>query len=242
MSEVEIISLLPGTRLERDLYSVDGHLLLGRDTVLNEKHLDRLLQLGYTHLYTSDMQESVKPDIERQIHSAPNSRLPQVFGQAVDNVRHLMSKVASGHMVPREDIEETIDLLFPQVIQTGNVFARLQELRQQDEYTMQHSVSVGVIAIKIGQTLGLSQNILRNLGIAGLMHDIGKARIAQDILNKPGPLDAGEFREMQKHPVYGYQIVRDLSLDDPNIGAAVLQHHEHQNGTGYPQQLKANQI
>lgn len=242
MNEIEITSLLPGTKLDRDLYSVDGKLLLRRETILTEKHLEHLAQLGYFYLYTVHNGEQANPSNETQYHVPAASHLTRVFGQAVDNVRQLMSGVASGHMIQREDIDETIDLLYTQVLNTGNVFTQLQQLRQQDEYTMQHSVSVGVIAIKIGQTLGLKQNILRNLGIAGLMHDIGKARIAQEILNKPGPLDASEFREIQKHPLYGYQIVRDMSLNDPNITAAVLQHHEHQNGKGYPQQLKGDQI
>jgi putative nucleotidyltransferase with HDIG domain len=237
MNEIAIASLLPGTKLDRDLYSIDGHLLLRKETILTETHLEHLSRMGYSHLYSSH-----SSPLGDDPYFEPASPLPRVFDQAVDNVRQLMSSIATGHMVHKEDIEETMDLVYSQVVKTGNVFTQLQQLRQQDEYTLQHSVSVGVISIKIGQTLGLPQHVLRSLGVAGLLHDIGKARIEPKILNKPGPLDDNEFREMKKHPLFGYQIVRDMKLDDPNIPAAVLQHHEHQNGKGYPQQLMGQQI
>ena len=77
----------------------------------------------------------------------------------------------------------------------------LKDLRTQDDYTFEHSVAVSIIAIKIAQIIGMTDEQVKNLGIAGLMHDIGKARISPDILQKPGRLTEDEFTEIKKHPI-----------------------------------------
>lgn len=236
---VDLATFPLGKTLAKDLYSSDGRLLMPKGIILKEYHLQQLLQRGYERIFILE---------DENINQSPSSsldddtHLPEVYANTVENMRDMMAAVSTGHMVKPSEVNESIDMLLPEVTGTNNVMKHLLNLRNKDEYTLQHSVSVGVISIKIGQAMKLADTQLKNLGIAGLLHDIGKCKIPIEIINKPGPLDAAEYREIQKHPVYGYQIVNDIKLQDPDIAIAVLQHHEHQDGQGYPLKTRGEDI
>lgn len=237
---VDLATFPLGKTLAKDLYSSDGQLLMPKGIMLKDYHLQQLLHRGYEYIFILEDED----DMLNTASSAKkeDTRLPEVFSDTVENMRSMMEAVTAGHMVKPTEVHETIDLLLPEVTATNNVMKHLLNLRKKDEYTLQHSVSVGVMSIKIGQAMNLSKEQLRQLGIAGILHDIGKCKIPIEIINKPGPLDEAEFREIQKHPIYGYQIVNEIKLKDPDIATAVLQHHEHQDGKGYPLHTKDKDI
>lgn len=239
LTRVGASSLIEGKVLARDIYSPNGQLLLHQGTVLKPAHLKKLNQMGCQDIYIyQDEADSMIPDNEpdKFAFGSENEEtlLPHVFNYAAEHLREMMQGIEAGHSVRKTEVEETFNLLYPEVMNTNNVIRCLGNLRKKDEYTLQHSVSVSVIAIKIGQVMGLTSVELKEIGIAGLLHDIGKCKIPLDILNKPGALSREEFKEIQKHPVYGYQVVSKIPFLDTNIMMAVLQHHEHQDGKGYP--------
>ncbi len=119
----------------------------------------------------------------------------------------------------------------------------LLSLSSHDHYTLQHSVGVATNAIILGKKVGVNDEAaLIELGIGGLLHDIGKTKVPTEIINKKGPLDESEWAVMKQHSLFGYEILKD----NPNVGMraklAVLQHHEETNGTGYPVGLSGPQI
>lgn len=239
----DISSLPVGKKLAQDVYAYNGQLLITKGVVLRESHLQQLRQRGHDYIYILEGEDnidqiSVSPDSK----SLTDKQLSQAFSASVESMRQMMARVSSGYMIKSGEVDESIDIIYNDALQTYNVVKHLQHLRNKDEYTLQHSVSVGVLSIKIGQSLGLDSNRLRNLGIAGLLHDIGKCMIPLEIINKPGPLDDNEFKEIKKHPVYGYQIVNEIKLEDQGIPQAVLQHHEHQDGNGYPLGIRGDRI
>lgn len=119
----------------------------------------------------------------------------------------------------------------------------LMSLSSHDHYTLQHSAGVATNAIILAKKIGINdESSLIEVGVGGLLHDIGKTKVAREIINKKGPLDETEWAEMKKHALYGYEILKD----NPNIGMkaklAVLQHHEDSNGSGYPMGLRSDQV
>jgi len=113
----------------------------------------------------------------------------------------------------------------------------LTAMRNHDEYTYAHCVNVSVLSIAIGQRLGLSRTELADLGVAGLLHDIGKLTVPSDLLGKPGRFTAEEWRLMQRHPIEGLKIVSRMpGLSGLTLGAmqVCLQHHMTLGGGGYP--------
>jgi HD-GYP domain-containing protein (c-di-GMP phosphodiesterase class II) len=110
-----------------------------------------------------------------------------------------------------------------------------------DPYTVGHQRRVSQIACTIGREMGLPEDRLRNLRIAGTLHDLGKFAIPSDLLSKPGKLTPQEFALIKTHPQVAYNILEPISLPG-NTAQIILQHHERLNGSGYPQGLKGEEI
>jgi putative nucleotidyltransferase with HDIG domain len=111
----------------------------------------------------------------------------------------------------------------------------LTMIKDYDNYTFNHCVNVGVLAMALGASLGLDAISVKDLGIAGQLHDIGKTMIPKAILNKPGRLSSEEFDEIKRHPELGAKIIREMEGLAPHISSVVLGHHLHYNRSGYPE-------
>lgn len=122
-------------------------------------------------------------------------------------------------------------------------YPMLSQLSQHDSYTLQHSVGTAVNSIILARKLGLKdEHELQQIGLAGLLHDIGKIRIDKGIINKPGPLDPEEWEQMMGHAQAGHEIVKDNPDLSDGAKRAILEHHEERNGGGYPRGLKEADI
>jgi HD-GYP domain-containing protein (c-di-GMP phosphodiesterase class II) len=110
-----------------------------------------------------------------------------------------------------------------------------------DPYTVGHQRRVSQIACTIGREMGLSEERLRNLRVAGMLHDLGKFAIPSDLLSKPGKLTPPEFALIKTHPQVAYNILEPITLPG-NTAKIILQHHERLDGSGYPQGLKGEEI
>lgn len=122
-----------------------------------------------------------------------------------------------------------------------HTFHMLQSMRDYDDATFIHSLNVSIICNAFGTWLGLSQEDNDILTLAGLLHDVGKLKIPDTIIKKPGSLTEAEFAMVKLHPRRGYAILKNLPVD-PRIRNAALMHHERCDGSGYPSGLKADQI
>jgi len=129
------------------------------------------------------------------------------------------------------------------LLRDPKAFYHLIRLSSHDHYTYQHSVGVGLNAIALGKRLKITNEAdLADLGIAGLLHDIGKTRVRPEVINKPGPLDKSEWEEMRQHSTWGYELLKDNRDVSQRAKLAVLHHHEENSGGGYPHGLTENQI
>ncbi len=114
-------------------------------------------------------------------------------------------------------------------------------MASRDPYTVGHQRRVSQIACSIAREMGLSEDRLHNLRIAGTLHDLGKFAIPSDLLSKPGKLTSQEFALIKTHPQVAYNILEPISLPG-NTAQIIFQHHERLNGSGYPQGLKGEEI
>ena len=129
------------------------------------------------------------------------------------------------------------------LVRDPKAFYYLIKLSSHDHYTYQHSVGVSLHAIALGKRLRVAgDQELADLGVAGLLHDIGKTKVSPAIINKPGPLDQKEWEEMRNHALWGYQLLKNNRDVSQRAKLAVLHHHEENGGGGYPHGLTENQI
>ena len=137
-------------------------------------------------------------------------------------------------------LDETLTL-FGENSTTISMFDMLHNMRQIDDSTYAHSVNVALICRLIGKWKNFSDKDMDTLTLCGLLHDIGKSKIPNEIIGKPGKLTDSEYEEIKKHPVIGYNLVKNLDIDQ-RIKNAVLLHHERFDGKGYPLGLTGNEI
>jgi HD-GYP domain-containing protein (c-di-GMP phosphodiesterase class II) len=111
---------------------------------------------------------------------------------------------------------------------------RMIRLQAQDDYTVAHSLNVCVMVVAQAARLGLSEAVIRDIGLAALLHDIGKELVPAEILNKPGKLDPGEFAKISLHPVLGATHLRKISLGSDLPVIVCYEHHIRHDRSGYP--------
>jgi putative nucleotidyltransferase with HDIG domain len=124
----------------------------------------------------------------------------------------------------------------------GDALVSLSRLKQADQYTYMHSVAVCALMVSLGRQLGLDEEESRLAGMAGLMHDIGKAGTPLEILNKPGSLTESEFEVMRQHPAHGEKMLRESGFAEEAVLDVVRHHHERISGNGYPDKLPPERI
>jgi len=151
------------------------------------------------------------------------------------------TSMTTAHLAVKE-VDLVVDRLIEALSDETYSLVHIEGLRSYDEYTYHHSLSVAVLAIAIGQSIGFSDKELRLLGRAAMMHDIGKVNTPLELINKPGKLTDSEFKTVKNHASDGYKYLALEEVGDENFRKAVLCHHERLDGSGYPNKLSGDDI
>lgn len=175
--------------------------------------------------------------LTEELHRA--ARIRARAGQAM---RRLFAEIRLGNAVTTDECVSLVDEVVESINRHPDALLSLARLKKADEYTYLHSVAVCALMVALGRQLGMSESQRREAGMAGMLHDLGKAAVPQDLLNKPGKLTPAEFDVIKQHPVRGYEML----LVGVGIGEGVKDvcrhHHERFDGTGYPDSLRGEQI
>lgn len=123
-----------------------------------------------------------------------------------------------------------------------SVVFSVDALKISDEYTFKHCVDVGAMSMIIAQKLGETTKFLQDIALAGVLHDLGKSKIPNEILNKPARLTDEEWEIMRLHPIYSYKMIAHVDTISKEVKHAVFEHHENVDGTGYPLGIKGDEI
>jgi HD-GYP domain-containing protein (c-di-GMP phosphodiesterase class II) len=170
------------------------------------------------------------------------ARAAKIVDSSKAAVQRLFADVRLGHAMSLPDVLTVVDEISNSVARNASALISVTRLRSKDEYTYMHSVAVCALMINLGRELGLEEAMMRDLGMAGLLHDVGKLEVPLEVLNKPGRLTDDEFKVMKTHAERGHEVlaangnVSDLALE------VCLHHHEKVDGTGYPNRLSGAEI
>jgi putative nucleotidyltransferase with HDIG domain len=170
------------------------------------------------------------------------SRALKICGRAKSAVASMFNDARMGVAVSAEQAGPLIDDIADSVQRNPQALISLSRLKTSDEYTYMHSVAVCALMIAVARQLDMPDAWVREAGMAGLLHDIGKMAIAQDILNKPGRLTDAEFSIVKDHPQSGARILRQSLVNNVAALDVCLHHHEKFDGSGYPFGLAGEQI
>ncbi|WP_432240774.1 HD-GYP domain-containing protein [Herbaspirillum robiniae] len=154
----------------------------------------------------------------------------------------MFAEVRMGKVLDMDRCVSVVEDIASSVLQSPNALLSVVRLKLADEYTYLHSVAVCALMVALGRTLGMDETACREAGLGGFLHDIGKAFIPHEILNKPGRLTEEEFTIVRKHPELGYKYLSQ----DPNVPDyardVCLHHHEKIDGNGYPEGQRGGTI
>jgi HD-GYP domain-containing protein (c-di-GMP phosphodiesterase class II) len=157
-------------------------------------------------------------------------------------VRKMFGEARMGRALDTETSAALVDEVTESVFRNPGALVSLARLKSADDYTYMHSVAVCALMVALGRTLGLTEDACRQAGLAGLIHDMGKAMIPTEVLNKPAKLTPDEYRLMQSHPLRGHELLsrsRGVAQEALDV---VLHHHERVDGKGYPHGLAGDRI
>ncbi|MFG6465695.1 HD-GYP domain-containing protein [Roseateles sp. BYS87W] len=169
-------------------------------------------------------------------------RAAEVLYRSKQAVTALFNEARLGKAVDAESCLPIVEEVATSLARNPSAFVSLARLKTKDDYTYMHSVAVCGLMVALARHMGLPDEQVREAGLAGLLHDVGKMQMPLDVLNKPGSLTDAEFAVMRSHPERGWELLKD-GAKVPEVALDVcLHHHEKIDGTGYPHKLAGDQI
>jgi len=176
-----------------------------------------------------------KEDIHEELPKAKFT-----FDKARDQVDEVLESISNGESFDMDSSRKAIQSCVSSIMRNANALLWLTQVKNQDRYTAEHSLRVGILAIAFGRFLDFDESELEILGLCGMLHDVGKVKIPDEILNKPARLSRIEFDIMKEHAPLG----KDILLEQKGVNKLIIDtahyHHERIDGKGYPEQLNAS--
>ncbi|QTL99510.1 HD domain-containing protein [Iocasia frigidifontis] len=228
-----VYELKAGMRVAKFIENDFGAVLVSPGMILDENIIAKLQVMGIKQVAVIDESEE---QVEENINS-----FAVKYQENINELKETFDSIKHGNKLEFEQLREIVNIS-SQIDTNRDIINMLSQVRSVDEYTYTHSVNVGLLAMIFGRWIDLGQKEIKGLLYAGLLHDIGKSKVPDKILNKKGQLSNEEFEEIKKHVIYGYELVQDCSLLSNKIAKAVLLHHERNDGSGYPLGLSREKI
>lgn len=186
-------------------------------------------------------QKATKP-VPRLSMQAELEQARKTHSKARGMVTTMFQEARMGKALQLAEVGSLVDEISASITRNPEAFLSISRLKTKDNYTYLHSVAVCALMIALGKQLNLEQKLMKDIGMAGLLHDVGKMSIPDEILNKPGKLSGDEFTIIKGHPLKGWEILQgsegvcQIALD------VCLHHHERMDGRGYPDKLPGDDL
>jgi HD-GYP domain-containing protein (c-di-GMP phosphodiesterase class II) len=235
-------SCSPGMKLAKCIYNEDGLVLLNERVELTQALINRLQQFGVDFVYIQDRDTDdieVEDAISQETKMKALAEIKTQFRKAMEE--NSKSKFSKNAFMGRA-FGNVIKMIMQDLDSREGTHIMLLNMNVLNNYVFNHSLNVCIYATMLGMANGYNREEIAVLGMGALLHDIGKTQINQDIIKKPGKLSPQEFAEVKMHAELGYRLLKD----EPNMpllaAHCAFQHHERENGSGYPRGIKGKEI
>lgn len=213
-----------------------------RFLVQSEETVRAILATSATYALINSHKSVIEVDAAVDLPpDAQRKRTVEAVSQAASVLSDSFDAVRSGQL-QIDRLSPVADEISDRIDASPDIFLKVTRLKSKDEGTYVHSLAVSALMMKMARLIGHDENAVRELGVAGLLHDVGKLMVPNEILNKAGRLEADEKRVVRSHPDVGYRLLKKQG----NVSQLILDicrfHHETLDGGGYPLGLKADQL
>lgn len=237
MRFVPVNCIREGSIVGKQLLGKNGEILLNVGTVMQSSYIEKIKQHGYNGIYIED---DLSKDIEIAGLISDELKYKIIFGLKNAYLTLEKEKKLSNNVF--EKLNSLANSVLEELLSNKELIINMVDIKMFDEYTYFHSVNVLLLSIVIGISLNLDKNLLYNLALSSLLHDIGKVFVDKEILNKCGRLTQKELEIIKTHPYKGYEYLKSTNDFPAAVYIGILQHHEKYNGAGYPMALAGNNI
>lgn len=242
---------VPGMIVADDVYTPTNQLIISAGTLITDKVITRLKFYSIHQLYVSVKQEAQIPQpsaMKTELYSekVKNSEEFKRFSSSLEHStedfrRQLTGIVEHNEKINADELLEDVNSVMIHARNGSHVFDMLHSLRDYDDETYMHCINVALICNVLGRWLHFSRKDLDTVTLCGMLHDMGKLLIPEEILRKPGKITEEERNIIRTHPVRGYNILRAQKADI-HVQMSAMMHHERCDGSGYPMGMKGDQI
>lgn len=231
--KVNIDDLKTGMILGEDVYC-NGNLLLSKGMIVKQGYIIKLMSRGI-----SEIKVLAEKTYYDDIFLNP---VEKFYVETYEALAKIIYKFKKDDKIAISEIFPIIESILENVFSSQNSILSLTGMRGQGKYLCSHSLDVCIYSLITAKALRLNYEDTVKLGIGAILHDVGKLKIPEGILNKKGKLNEEEFLEVKKHSKYGYDILMKCPQISYDVLKIVLQHHERCDGSGYPNQKKSDEI
>lgn len=245
MLKVKRNQLQEGCILAKDIYLEASQPLMKKNTVLFEEHLFVLSKFLVADAWVEKNLINGTTFIPSEIveeETNERERFIDIFLRAVRKYKQQYQLWRTGQKINLNEVTAIIKPVIKRVMEYPKEIMMLHHLGTREDYLYHHAISVAVLSAFIGNKMKLSEKEWMELGLAGALIDCGMCKVPMKVTDKDGPLDEMEYELIRKHPVYGYRMLKELPYVKDTILLAVLQHHEREDGSGYPLGTSGNKI
>ena len=234
--EYRVKDLVTGMEVAKEIYGSDGTGLVLAGAVLNRPTIEKLERWGVERVHVF-AQAAFNPLADPHMQ-----QFVQQYQNSVGAVEQAFQLIKSSGEIPVELFQSTAQQMTADLYSAGNILDKLYHFPVCDDYTFRHSVNVSIVAALIAMWLKYPGDVVNAVSLAALMHDIGKAFLPPELLNQPNKLAVADYLKYQQHVQYGKALLSKRGDISPSIAEAILQHHEREDGSGYPYALKGEEI
>lgn len=267
IKKISVRQLKPGMFVhDMDCGWMEHPFLTGSFKIRSEKDIGQMIAYGIRELYIDSdkgldvtdapTQKEVETSITRQMEVVfenvkavestslreETGRARVVLVEASKIIGDLMQGARLGRQIEQEQIDPIVGKMSESILRNKDALLSLCRIKEKDNYTFLHSVSVGALLMCFTRAFDLKPGDMQLVGIGGMLHDIGKTMVPDRILNKAGELTLDEFTTMKMHVLYGQNILSDTPGITQTSFDVVAQHHERYDGSGYPLKLKGSEM
>ena len=242
---ISISRAVPGMELAKDIYSRSNQVILNAGSILDATRISKIMFYSIDTIWVYPMPgASTAPEtLSQQLKNSVEFReFSKRYDETVTVLKDSFVRIMADEGELDEDLLlNEVDTIINESGGKSRIFGMLHCIRDYDELTYMHSVNVAIVSNCFGRWLNMSEDDIRQLTLAGLLHDIGKTAIPKEILLKPEALTVDEYNIVKRHTLLGYDMLKDKSIDD-RVKMVALQHHERADGSGYPFGKTAEQL